>query len=66
MTTKKNISDWLQVVGMFGVIFSLVFVGYQIQQTHAIALSSVYQTRSNATAEWHMAATNSPELLSGI
>ena len=62
METSK-LSDWLQVLGMFGVIASLVFVGLQMKQTHDIALSNIYQTRSNATVEQAMAAANSPDLI---
>ena len=66
MVSTVKINDWLQVIGVFGVIVSLIFVGFQIQQTHEIALSSIYQSRSDVTAEWNMAATGSPELLRAI
>ena len=33
-TARAN--DWLQIVGMVGIIASLVFVGLQVQQTQAI------------------------------
>ena len=65
METSK-ISDWLQVVGMFGVMASLVFVGLQMKQTQEIALSNIYQSRSDANVEMLMAATNSPEVISVI
>ena len=62
METSK-ISDWLQVMGMFGVMASLVFVGLQMKQTQEIALSSIYQSRSDATVEQVMAAASSPDIL---
>ena len=63
METSK-ISDWLQVVGLFGVMASLVFVGLQMKQTQEIALSNIYQSRSDANVEMVMAATNSPLVIS--
>ena len=44
-------NDWLQVFGLFGVIASLIFVGFEVQQTREIALSNVYQSRANASSE---------------
>jgi hypothetical protein len=33
---SEKVNNWLQVVGMFGIIASLVFVGFQARQTQAI------------------------------
>jgi hypothetical protein len=66
MINAEKISDWLQVIGMFGVVASLVFVGLQMKQTHEIALSSIYQSRSDTTVEQSMATTGSPELLNAL
>ena len=65
MDTHK-INDWLQIVGMFGVIASLIFVGLQMKQAEQIALSQIYQSRSDASAGMSMSTTNSPELLGAI
>jgi hypothetical protein len=43
---SSKINDWLQVVGLFGVIASLVFVGLQMRQDREIALSEAYQDRT--------------------
>ncbi len=64
MVDTSKISEWLEVIGMFGVIASLIFVGLQMQQTQQIALSSTYQARSAATVDSLMAAISSPEFLS--
>ena len=64
MMNAAKLNDWLQVIGMFGLIASLIFVGLQIKQDHEIALSSIYQARSNATVESSIAAINSPAFLS--
>ena len=66
MADAAKINDWLQVIGMFGVIASLVFVGLQMKQTQEIALSSIYQSRSDTTVEQSMATTGSPELLNAL
>ena len=66
MAVQDKLSDWLQVIGTFGVIASLIFVGMQMRQAHEIALSQTYQARSDATTEFTMATTGSPELLSAI
>ena len=64
MVDTSKINEWLQVVGMFGVIASLIFVGLQMKQTQQIALSNTYQTRTAATVESLIAAISSPEFLS--
>ena len=64
MVDTSKINEWLQVVGMFGVIASLIFVGLQMKQTQQIALSSTYQARSDASVEALVAAISSPEFLS--
>lgn len=61
---SAKINDWLQVIGMFGVIASLIFVGLQMKQTREIALSNTYQARAHASVERNVAATTSPVLLS--
>ena len=33
---SEKVNDWLQIVGMFGIIASLVFVGVQVRQTQSI------------------------------
>jgi hypothetical protein len=43
---SAKLNDWMQVVGIFAVVASLIFVGLQMRQTHEIALASQYQARS--------------------
>jgi hypothetical protein len=52
-TTKLN--DWMQVVGIFAVVVSLLFVGFEMRQAHEISLSQAYQSRSSAAVEWNSA-----------
>ena len=63
-TTKIN--EWLQIIGTFGVIASLLFVGLQMKQSQQIALSATYQARTATTVEAYTGTIGSPELLSGI
>ena len=62
---SQKINDWLQIVGLFGVIGSLIFVGLQLRQTQAIALSETYQNRTATSIGLQVGAINSPEFLSG-
>ncbi len=64
MTDTAKINDWLQVIRMFGVISSLIFVGMQMKQEHEIALPNTYQTRSDATVESLISSISSPTFLS--
>ena len=66
MADMSKLNDWLQVVGMFGVIASLIFVGLQMKQAHQIALSEIYQSRSDASTSMSMSTVSSPELLSAL
>jgi glutathione S-transferase len=41
-----KLNDWMQVVGIFAVVASLIFVGLQMKQTQEIAVASQFQARS--------------------
>lgn len=53
--SSSKLNDWLQVIGLFGVIASLVFVGLQMMQDREIALSAIYQERASAVTEFYAA-----------
>jgi len=66
----SKINDWMQVIGIFAVVASLIFVGLQMKQDREIALSSVYQARAstviemvtaNAANEAGLTAWNAPD-----
>ena len=61
---SAKLNDWLQVIGLFGVIASLIFVGLQMRQAHEIAVSEVYQARAALEMEFATAAANNPEFTS--
>ena len=50
---SQKLNDWLQVIGLFGVIASLIFVGLQMMQDREIALSVIYQERAAAVTEFY-------------
>ena len=43
---KISVENWVQLLGMFGVIASLIFVGLEMRQSQRIALVSQMQERS--------------------
>jgi len=47
----NRLNDWMQVVGIFAVVASLIFVGLQMQQTQEIARATLYQMRSDSSRE---------------
>jgi hypothetical protein len=63
---SSKLNDWLQVIGLFGVIASLVFVGLQMMQDREIALSAIYQERTNASAELLLTAATDETIRSAL
>ena len=49
---SAKLNEWLQVVGLFGVIGSLVFVGLQIKQDRQIALANVITSAADSSKYW--------------
>ena len=63
---SAKLNDWLQVIGFFGVIASLVFVGLQMMQDRDIALSSIYQERTTASVELFLTAATDEAIRSAF
>lgn len=61
-----KLHDWLQIVGLFGVIASLVFVGLQMKQEQEIALSNAYQTRTDISVQHIGQMMGSPGFAAGF
>jgi hypothetical protein len=59
---SAKINDWLQVVGLFGVIGSLMFVGLQMKQDRQVAILAAYQARTDLTVEMMMTIATDPEM----
>jgi hypothetical protein len=49
---SAKLNDWMQVVGIFALVASLIFVGLQMKQTQKIALAGQYQARAQATIDF--------------
>jgi hypothetical protein len=63
---SSKINDWLQVVGLFGVIGSLIFVGLQLKQEQAIAMSAASQARTDSTLQQITEWSANPIFLSAL
>ena len=61
-----TLNDWLQVAGLFGVVASLVFVGLQMRQQQAIALSVATQARTETTIQAIQTQFANPYYMSGM
>jgi hypothetical protein len=60
--TKLN--DWMQVIGIFAVVASLIFVGLEMRQAQEISMSQTYQSRTSAVVEWDSAFAANHDALS--
>ena len=54
---SAKLNDWLQVLGIFALVASLIFVGLQMRQDREIALSGIYQARAQMTVDINLAST---------
>ena len=62
---SAKLNDWMQILGMFAIVASLIFVGLQLQQTQHIAEAEAYQARAATSIELSAMAASSPEFTSG-
>ena len=63
---SAKINDWVQIIGIFALVASLVFVGFQIKQTHEIAESDAYQSRASTSIELSAMRASSPDFTSAM
>lgn len=61
--TIEKLRGWLEVIGIFGVIASLVFVGVQIKQDQEIARAGMYQARSEMLSQAMASAAANTEAI---
>ena len=61
---SEKLRNWLEIVGIFSVVASLIFVGLQMRQAHKISLSQTYQSRTTAAAEFNTTFASNPVALS--
>lgn len=62
----KEFNDWLQVIGIFGVLGGLILVAIELRQTNAAIRASAYQFRAESSTNWDVAIGESPERASMI
>ncbi len=63
---SAKLNDWIQVIGIFALVSSLIFVGLQIKQTSEIALSQVSQARASSAAETVMTLASNEHAMSAF
>ena len=63
---SAKLNDWMQVVGIFALVASLVFVGFQIRQAQEIAESDAYQARAATSIDFNAMRGSSPEYISAM
>ncbi len=59
---SAKLNDWMQVIGIFALVASLIFVGLEMRQSQRIALSATYQARADSSMVLRMAALESERL----
>jgi len=60
---SSKLNDWLQVVGLFTVVASLIFVGVQLKQTQQIAIAGHYLDQATLVVESTSAQMQNEPLL---
>lgn len=63
---QTKLRDWLEIIGIFAVFVSLVFVGLEMRQAREISMSQTYQSRTAATVEFNSAFAANPAALSAF
>jgi hypothetical protein len=61
---QAKLRDWLEIIGIFAVVSSLIFVGLEMRQAQKISMSQTYQSRTAATVEFNSAFAANPAALS--
>lgn len=50
---SAKLNDWMQVVGIFAVVVSLIFVGIQLKQSQDIAIAGQNQERHSVAMDYY-------------
>jgi len=64
--TSNKVREWLEIVGLFSVVASLVFVGLQLKQSQDIALSQASQARTAMSIGTVISTTENPNYISAV
>ncbi|NDV61444.1 hypothetical protein G0Q06_03170 [Puniceicoccales bacterium CK1056] len=62
----EKLNNWIQIIGMLGVIGSLVFVGLQLKQSQEIAIAAQYQARLESASSHYTSILQSNPALHAI
>ena len=63
---SAKLNDWMQIVGMFAIVASLIFVGMEMRQAQKIALSGAYQARADSSMALRLAPLESEAAQSAL
>ncbi len=63
---SEKLNDWMQVVGIFALVASLIFVGLQMRQSQAIAMSQAIQSRLDTNVAMLTASAENPYFVSAF
>lgn len=59
---SSRLRDNLEIVGIFGVVISLLFVGYELRQSSKIAKIEAYEAYTSNTIDITLEMSSNPEL----
>ncbi|NIN61301.1 MAG: hypothetical protein GTN55_02735 [Gammaproteobacteria bacterium] len=59
----QKLNDWMQVIGIFSVVVSLVFVGYQLKQSQDIAVAGQNQERQSVALDYYASLIEVDEIV---
>ena len=62
----EQVAYLAEILGAIGVVFSLIYVGRQIQQTNIMSRSALQQSMSGQMNEWAMGVATSTELADAL
>ena len=60
---SAKLNDWMQVIGIFAVVVSLMFVGYQLKQSQDIAVAGQNQERQSVALDYYASLIQVDEIV---
>jgi hypothetical protein len=60
---SDKLNDWMQVVGIFAVVVSLIFVGFQLKQSQDIAIAGQNQERQSVALDYYSSLIQVDEIV---
>lgn len=59
----EKLNDWMQIIGIFSVVVSLIFVGYQLKQSQDIAVAGQNQERQSVALDYYASLIQVDEMV---